>query len=143
MGPKRSHEQVDSPSQEHDSQRATSSDSNEGPSIKRQRRDGKRKGNAKEGSAEYAKKRARTIERLFQSGKDLPGHVRDDLERELATHRATISDKAFQKKRSAMISKYHMVRFFGTSHPTRAPSTPRRVHPADSRTQRGKRPLGS
>lgn len=72
---------------------------------------GKKK--AKQGSTEWAKKRIRNIERLFQRSTDLPANVRNDLERELAAHKATISDKSFQKRRSAMISKYHMVRFFG------------------------------
>jgi rRNA-processing protein Efg1 len=70
---------------------------------------------AKEGSLEYAKKRKRAIERLFQRDTDLPQDVRNDMERELAAHKATIEDKTFHKRRSAMISKYHMVRFFGTS----------------------------
>lgn len=72
---------------------------------------GKKK--AKHGSTEFARKRIRNIERLFQRNADLPANVRNDLERELAAHKAIISDKSFQKRRSAMISKYHMVRFFG------------------------------
>ncbi|KAK3196915.1 rRNA-processing protein efg1 [Lecanicillium sp. MT-2017a] len=71
---------------------------------------GKKK--AKHGSTEFARKRIRNIERLFQRNADLPANVRNDLERELAAHKAIISDKSFQKRRSAMISKYHMVRFF-------------------------------
>jgi len=67
---------------------------------------------AKEGSIEYAKKRKRAIERLFQRDTELPQDVRNDMERELAAHKATIEDKTFHKRRSAMISKYHMVRFF-------------------------------
>lgn len=46
----------------------------------------------------------------------MPQDARGGLERELAGLRTNISDSAFQKKRSAMISKYHMVRFFGMSN---------------------------
>ena len=62
---------------------------------------------------EYSRKRARNIERLLKRKQDLPADVQNDLQRELAALKSTVSDKAFQKKRSAMISKYHMVRFFG------------------------------
>ncbi|KAF4335634.1 rRNA-processing efg-1 [Fusarium beomiforme] len=65
-----------------------------------------------EGTSTWAKKRTRTIERLLNRNQDLPANVRNDLERELGALKATVSDKAFQKLRSAMISKYHMVRFF-------------------------------
>lgn len=71
------------------------------------------KGRAKEGSIEYAKKRTRNIQRLMQRNADLPANVRNEMERELASHKQTINDRTFQKRRSAMISKYHMVRFFG------------------------------
>lgn len=59
-----------------------------------------------------AKKRARSIKRQFTHDNDLPEDVRKDLERELAVHESVIAEHAFQKKRAAMISKYHMVRFF-------------------------------
>ncbi|KAF9761993.1 hypothetical protein IL306_003610 [Fusarium sp. DS 682] len=65
-----------------------------------------------EGTSTWAKKRTRTIERLLNRNQDLPANVRNDLERELGALKATVSDKSFQKLRSAMISKYHMVRFF-------------------------------
>lgn len=84
-----------------------------GPSAKKLKSDGTRKHKAKEGSTEYSRKRIRAIERLFQRNQDLPADVRNNMERELASHKATIVDKSHQKKRSAMISKYHMVRFFG------------------------------
>lgn len=70
---------------------------------------------AKEGRQGFAKKRIRNIERLLERNKDLPANVQNDLQRELATLKATVSDKSFHRKRSAMISKYHMVRFFGIS----------------------------
>jgi hypothetical protein len=60
-----------------------------------------------------AKKRARSIKRQLTHDIDLPEDVRQDLERELAVHESVIAEHAFQKKRAAMISKYHMVRFFG------------------------------
>ncbi|POR34036.1 rRNA-processing protein efg1 [Tolypocladium paradoxum] len=87
----------------------------DGPSLdnpKRRRHFGSGKHKAKEGTSEFAKKRVRNIERLLQRKQDLPANVRNDLERELAAHRVDIADKGFQRKRSAMISKYHMVRFF-------------------------------
>ncbi|KJZ78938.1 hypothetical protein HIM_01711 [Hirsutella minnesotensis 3608] len=79
---------------------------------KRQKHHGKSKHKAKEGTSEFAKKRVRNIERLLKRKQDLPDAVLKELERELATHKAEIADKAFQRKRSAMISRYHMVRFF-------------------------------
>jgi hypothetical protein len=66
-----------------------------------------------EGTSTWAKKRTRTIERLLNRNQELPANVRNDLERELGALKSTVSDKSFQKLRSAMISKYHMVRFFG------------------------------
>ncbi|KAF4581872.1 rRNA-processing protein efg1 [Ophiocordyceps camponoti-floridani] len=57
-------------------------------------------------------KRARSIARLLEHNQELPSHVRNELERELTTLRTDIADKAFQKKRVIMISKYHKVRFF-------------------------------
>ncbi len=68
---------------------------------------------AKQGSAEWAKKRTRSIQRMISRNSDIPANKRNDMERELAAHKNTIADKSFQRRRSAMISKYHMVRFFG------------------------------
>lgn len=88
-----------------------------GHSSRSNPRNGRNQGTGKrgkEGSIEHAKKRTRNIQRLMQRNPDLPANVRNEMERELASHRQTINDKTFQKKRSAMISKYHMVRFFGT-----------------------------
>ena len=72
------------------------------------------KGKARPGSVEWAKKRTRNIERLMRRGTDMPADVRNEMERELTAHKQTIGDKAFQRKRSAMITRYHKVRFFGT-----------------------------
>lgn len=68
---------------------------------------------AKQGSAEWAKKRTRSINRMMARNNDIPANLRNEMERELASHKTTIADKGFQRRRSAMISKYHMVRFFG------------------------------
>ncbi|KAI1762524.1 hypothetical protein GGR53DRAFT_532559 [Hypoxylon sp. FL1150] len=58
------------------------------------------------------KKRTRTIERRLNSGHKLPANVQISLERELAYHQEKIAELADEKKRKAMIAKYHMVRFF-------------------------------
>ncbi|KAG5967112.1 hypothetical protein E4U58_002294 [Claviceps cyperi] len=79
---------------------------------KRQKQYGTGIQKAKEDRASFAKKRIRTIARLLQRNTDLPAHVQNDLQRELATLKATVADKSIHKRRSAMISKYHMVRFF-------------------------------
>lgn len=80
---------------------------------KRQKQYGTGKPKAREGSTGYSRKRARNIERLLQRKNDLPANVQNDMQRELSAHKTTVSDRSFQRKRSAMISKYHMVRFFG------------------------------
>ncbi|KAL7789261.1 hypothetical protein V8C43DRAFT_306936 [Trichoderma afarasin] len=69
-----------------------------------------RKRQAQEDSG--AKKRIRAIERSLRRNQDMPANVRIDLERELASQKQIMEDKAYKKKRSTMISKYHMVRFF-------------------------------
>lgn len=114
MATKRSHEDVDGGGYESGSPGPTMGNDNAGPSAKKRKFSGK-KHKAKEGTLEYSKKRARTIQRLFQRNQDLPADVRNDMERELAAHQAAVADKTFQKRRTAMISKYHMVRFFGKS----------------------------
>ncbi|KAM3464642.1 hypothetical protein MY5147_006721 [Beauveria neobassiana] len=74
---------------------------------------------AKLGSAEWAKKRTRSIQRMMSRNGDIPANLRNDMERELAAHKSTINEKTFQRRRSAMISKYHMVRFFERKKATR------------------------
>ena len=64
-------------------------------------------------SVNSLKSRVRAIERLFDSGKDLPATVKNDLERELAHHKQKIAGLVEEKRRKTMIKKYHMVRFFG------------------------------
>lgn len=110
MGTKRAFADVDS--HEADDCRGDPSSSH---NTKRPRQLGKAKHKAKQGTSEFSKKRARDVQRLLQRKQDLPANVVNDLERELAAHKADLADKAFQRKRSAMIAKYHMVRFFGTS----------------------------
>lgn len=110
MGLKRDFEQVGSPESGHDHEH------NSFPGDGKKRKyNTKTKHRPNEGTSEWAKKRTRTIERLLKRNQDLPANVRNDLQRELAALSSTVSDKAFQRKRSAMITKYHMVRFFGTS----------------------------
>ncbi|KAF4454590.1 hypothetical protein F53441_2933 [Fusarium austroafricanum] len=98
MGQKRDYSEVDSPE----------------PSFNgaKKRKQSKSKHRPNEGTSTWAKKRTRTIERLLNRNQELPANVRNDLERELGALKTTVSDKSFQKLRSAMISKYHMVRFF-------------------------------
>ncbi|KAK7749341.1 rRNA-processing protein efg1 [Diatrype stigma] len=67
---------------------------------------------AKAGSLNWLKKRARTIERRFKAGHNLPANVQNDMERELAHHKQKIAELSDDKHRKSMISKYHMVRFF-------------------------------
>lgn len=72
---------------------------------------------AREGTINWVKKRARAIERSFQKDSDsLPRNKVEDLKRELESHRRTIQDAENKKERQRMISKYHMVRFFGKIH---------------------------
>jgi hypothetical protein len=59
--------------------------------------------------------RARSIRRLLDRDQGLPANVRNDMQRELAAHDEKLSERDLQLLRSKMISRYHMVRFFGTS----------------------------
>ncbi|KAJ4141113.1 rRNA-processing protein efg1 [Fusarium equiseti] len=104
MGQKREHSEVGSPEPR---DRASFNGA-------KKRKQSKTKHRPNEGTSTWAKKRTRTIERLLNRNQELPANVRNDLERELGALKATVDDKSFQKLRSAMISKYHMVRFFGT-----------------------------
>ncbi|KAG5922787.1 hypothetical protein E4U42_005265 [Claviceps africana] len=119
MSMKRSFVDVDS--QDHD--RTSSSAASHGNTLnhrKRQKQHGTGNLKTKEDGTSFAKKRIRNIARLLQRNKDLPANVQNDLQRELATLKATIADKSFHRKRSAMISKYHMVRFFGRAERKKA-----------------------
>ncbi|KAJ6446404.1 rRNA-processing protein EFG1 [Purpureocillium lavendulum] len=101
---------------------------------KRRKFYGSGKHKAKEGTSEFAKKRVRNIQRLLQRKDDLPANVRNDLERELAALRTDVADRAFQKKRSAMIAKYHMVRFFERKKASRLVKQLKRQLEADPRS---------
>ncbi|XXG96588.1 hypothetical protein Hte_002876 [Hypoxylon texense] len=69
-------------------------------------------GKVKPDNLNWVKKRARTIERRFKTGHNIPANVQNELERELAHHQQKITELADEKKRKTMIKKYHMVRFF-------------------------------
>ncbi|KAI1281363.1 hypothetical protein F5Y07DRAFT_354484 [Xylaria sp. FL0933] len=69
-------------------------------------------GQEKPNSIAWIKKRARTIERRLNHPAKLPANVQHDLEKELEHHKQKMEDQADKKKRSAMIKKYHMIRFF-------------------------------
>ncbi|KAH8175819.1 rRNA-processing protein efg1 domain-containing protein [Sarocladium implicatum] len=107
MGGKRPYDEVDGES----SGRPTKAN-NDSSKRRKPNANGKGKGKAKEGSNVWAKKRIRAIERLLQRDQGMPQDARNGLERELNGLKSNVSEAAFQKSRSAMISKYHMVRFF-------------------------------
>ncbi|KAG5914494.1 hypothetical protein E4U61_005628 [Claviceps capensis] len=110
MSLKRSFADVES--QDHNGTPSSATHHGKSSYPKRQKQHGTGIQKAKEDRASFAKKRIRTIARLLQRNTDLPAHVQNDLQRELATLKATVADKSIHKRRSAMISKYHMVRFF-------------------------------
>ncbi|KAG6057030.1 hypothetical protein E4U32_005424 [Claviceps aff. humidiphila group G2b] len=110
MSLKRSFADVES--QDHNGTPSSATHHGKASYPKRQKQYGTGIQKPKEDRASFAKKRIRTIARLLQRNTDLPAHVQNDLQRELATLKATVADKSIHKRRSAMISKYHMVRFF-------------------------------
>lgn len=114
MGPKRSYSEVDAS----DRGRGAAAPNRSGPARKKQRRPAV-DNTAKEESINWVKKRARDIQRRFQSHSDsIPVNQQKALERELASLQARIADFEVKKERSNMIRKYHMIRFFGTTtHP--------------------------
>ncbi|CAK7229249.1 18S rRNA maturation protein [Sporothrix bragantina] len=63
-------------------------------------------------SSNWAKKRARTIERRLRNPESLPANVQRDLERELVALQRQIEGRQDKRQRAHMISKYHMIRFF-------------------------------
>lgn len=68
-------------------------------------------------SSNWAKKRARTIERRLRNPDSLPANVQRDLEAELAALSRQIEDRQDKRLRAHMIGKYHMLRFFGKPPP--------------------------
>jgi hypothetical protein len=67
-------------------------------------------------NAGWVKRRARNIDRQLKhaSATNLPANVRHSLERERAALKSTAEHNAIKKRRSKMIARYHMVRFFGS-----------------------------
>lgn len=104
MGTKRSFKEVDASA----SDRNLDGSGHQGkkPKIKQQ--------SSKEETIGWVKKRARDIERILQrESSTRPANVQNDLERELAAHKSRIAEEKDRKLRGKMITKYHMVRFFG------------------------------
>lgn len=64
-------------------------------------------------SSNWAKKRARTIERRLRNPDNLPANVQRDLESELAALQRQVEERQDKRLRAHMIGKYHMLRFFG------------------------------
>jgi hypothetical protein len=80
---------------------------------KRQKSKTVKKAKAKPENLNWVKKRARTIERKFRAGQNIPANIENDLERELEHHKQKIIEAEDDKKRTKMLQKYKMVRFFG------------------------------
>ena len=59
------------------------------------------------------KKTVRDLERLLQRVDHLPADVRVEKERALQSHKLELAEAQAAQQRKAMISRYHMVRFFG------------------------------
>ncbi|ORY70126.1 uncharacterized protein BCR38DRAFT_421064 [Pseudomassariella vexata] len=81
------------------------------PSKRAKNKNGK-KTKAKPNNINWVKKRARTIERKFRTGQNLPANIKNDMERELEHHKQKIEEAEDSKKTKKMIKKYHMVRFY-------------------------------
>ncbi|CAK7223428.1 18S rRNA maturation protein [Sporothrix eucalyptigena] len=103
-------------------------DADGGPSAKRYKESGEggprhqpgfKKNARRPESSNWAKKRARTIERRLRNPDTLPANVQRDLERELATLQRQIEGRQDKRQRAHMISKYHMLRFFERKKATR------------------------
>lgn len=64
-------------------------------------------------SINLLKSQIRTLTRSLDHNDDLPAGVRIEKERALAGYRQDLEDAEHEKRRQAIISRYHMVRFFG------------------------------
>ena len=64
-------------------------------------------------STNALKSKVRDLTRLLDHSKDLPANVRVEKERALVGYRADLEYAQDEKRRSDMIKRYHMVRFFG------------------------------
>ncbi|KAI1144504.1 hypothetical protein F5Y05DRAFT_29235 [Hypoxylon sp. FL0543] len=109
MGSKRKFAEFDAESSEKGGTRELSSGYHQ---PKKANKNHPKKSKAKPDNINWLKKRVRTIERRFKTGKNMPANVQNDLERELAHHQQKIEEAADEKRRKTMIKKYHMVRFF-------------------------------
>lgn len=65
------------------------------------------------------KSRIRSLERLLKHRENLPADVRLNHERELASCRYELDEAEAEKRKSDLIGKYHMVRFFDRQKATR------------------------
>lgn len=61
------------------------------------------------------KAKIRDVTRLLERSHNLPAGVRIEKERALAGYRQDLEQAKAEKRKQQMISKYHMVRFFGPS----------------------------
>lgn len=64
-------------------------------------------------STNAIKKRKRDLRRLLEHAEKLPANIRISHERELASCDTELETAKETARRSQMIKKYHMVRFFG------------------------------
>lgn len=69
------------------------------------------------------KAKIRDLTRLLERSDSLPADVRVEKERALAGYKQDLEAAHEEKAKQAMIKKYHMVRFFGTSRTT-SPHSP-------------------
>lgn len=70
---------------------------------------------AKGSSIGFLKKRIRDITRRLEGVENLPATVRVEDERALAAYQEKLQAALEEKTKKKIISKYHMVRFFGES----------------------------
>ena len=66
-------------------------------------------------SVNAIKKRIRDVTRRLEHSEDLPANIRMEDERALVAYHQELVAAEAEKARQKMISRYHMVRFFGTS----------------------------
>lgn len=59
------------------------------------------------------KEKVRDLTRMLDHSKNLPANVRLEKERALAGYQSDLEAAQSEKRRSDLIKKYHMVRFFG------------------------------
>lgn len=113
MSSKRKFADFDADAPKHHSKKSRDRQYNPGYQPTNRKSRNTRDDGAKAGSINWLKKRVRTIERRFKAGQNLPANVQNDMERELAHHKQKIVELSDEKHRKSMISRYHMVRFFG------------------------------